>query len=750
MKYKSLVCIIAVVSMLASTFMAMPVLAANGPKMPDLLVHIYLSDVAEFEAFQSNTGADALDLLDWPLPKDKVDLWQTPAYADIIELRDYSDIGIYEVDINSQRWPTGVSEPREYDAASDSYKHYYDAGNVWDVKAKEFRKGLAYLADREGWKNRILKGYGSVQHTSIPVPACAGYTDYAGLEAAGLLYHYNPTAAAATFDAAGFTQGATPNPYYDPATPASAQYLRTDPRYGGNLQPLVFYIRMDDVLRRDVGRELTAQLRKAGLQVNAIETDRTVCYNQCMVIYDFHLYTGGWSESADTPLSNWGLWHSSQYWGGTPTSYFGGVGWSSNYDGFCDHAHDALLDIGKYSGDFAAIKQATLDAQVRQQELVNFICAYSRLAVTAYKKGWNGFIDFRGFGPQTPPWTMLNGEWIGPDTPQNPNDNEIDWALKSSLSGPNVFTSEWLWDAFITALMYEGMITRNPYDLSKDYGTMAESWSFNPTDTPYPSATFTLRSGLTFHNGDPVTPDDVEFSIEFGKACGPGVCWGYSTLEKVMYVHTDREDGTLGPNDVKVYFGEPSYWAVHWAGYWQIVNKNIWMAVNARDGWGYTQDMVDFMDFTNRLLVRNYNPWESDVDTDGTSDFAEDGSGGWTYVSHAPAGPISAATSLSFDAFTGYCVSQTAVEDYLAWSYHMIGDVNGDWIIDAADGQAIQRALGTDTGFPWGTGWDEYNKLADINYGTWDMIGQTPDIIGDTLVNYLDLGKWGLNFGSPT
>jgi len=745
MKYKSLVCILTVVSMLASAFLAMPVLA-NGPKTPTLLIHIYDTDVAEFEAFQSNIDENAIDLLDWPLPKDKVDLWQTPAYAGTIELRDYSDVGIYEVDINSQRWPTGNTLPRVWDELSVSYKHYYDETNPVDVKAKEFRKGIAYLADREGWKNRILKGYGTVQHTSVPIPACAGYTDYADLDAKGLLYHYNTVKAAQTFDAAGFTQGTTANPYYDPATPGSAQYLRIDPVLGGDLQALEFYIRMDDVLRRDVGRELTAQMRKAGLRVDAIETDRTVCYNQAMVLYDYHLYTGGWSLSIDNPLSIHGLWHSSQYWGGTEIGYLGGVGWSGNYCGFADYENDAYCEICKYSGDFDAIKQAALDAQERQQELVSFICAYSRLAVTAYKKGWNGLVDFRGFGPQATPWSHLNGiNTI--NTPQNPADNELDWSFKSTLSGPNIVTSEWLWDAFIGGVIYEGMILRNPYDTAKDYGMLAETWSFNTDEA---SALFTLRPGITFHNGDPITPEDIKFAIEFNKACGPGVAWGYSTVEDILGVDTATDDETLGERDVKVYFGSPSYFSVHNAGYWPIISKNIWMAANDRHGWGYTRGMTDFNAFTNRMLVRNYNLWEEDGDGDGNTDYEEDGAGAYIYQSHAPGGPISTATSISLAAFTSYCVPTAAVSGYLDWSFHNIGDVSDNKVIDAGDGLAIQKGSGTDTTWPHGTDWDQYNPLADINYGTWDMIGQAPDEIGDGLINYLDLGKWGVNFGSPT
>lgn len=742
MKYKSLLCVFAIVSMTAAMFTVLPVKAANGPKTPNLLVHIFSTDVAEFEAFQSATGADAIDFVDWPLPKDKVDLWQTAPYEDYIQLRDYSDIGLYEVDVNNQRWPTGVTEPRTLDPATATYKHYYGTNQPWDDKAVEFRKAISYLSNKNKWINEILKGYGHRLDTMVPVGALAGYTDYAGLNALGYIYNYNPVKAAQVLDAAGFIQGTTLNPDYDLLTPGSAQYLRTDPRYGGDLDPLVFYIRMDDVLRRDMGRDLTAELRKAGIPINAIETDKTVCYNYVMVLYDFHLYTGGWSWSADAPNTLYDTFHSSQYWGGSSTSYYGGIGWSGNYGGSCDSIFDAYIEEGKYGATFDAVKNGGLDAQERMAELAFMVPGYDRAAVKSFKTGWNGIANYRGVGPDNA-YSFLNGINTV-NTLTNPADGEIDYAFKSVLEGPNPVTSEWLWDAFVCGFMYDTLLGRNPYDLSMDYGFAAESWTFDPVEM---SAVFTLRPGVTFHNGDPVTPEDVKFSIEFQKACGPGVAWSYSSYAPIIRVDTQADDPSLAANEAKVYYQYGSYWAVHWAGFAYLLNHNVWMQANSNLGWGYTRGQTDFNTFTNRMAVRNYQPWLYDGDADGTMDFKEDGSGPWVFESYAPSGPIDVATSLYFSGFTNYIVPQSAISGFVSWAFQMIGDVNQDGSIDAVDGQAIQKALGTDTGDPWGTDWDQYNPATDINTGTWDMINQVPLTQGDTKVNFLDIGKWGLNVG---
>jgi ABC-type transport system substrate-binding protein len=638
-----------------------------------------------------------------------------------------------------------VTEPRTLDPASATYKHFYGTSE-WDDEATEFRKAISYLSNKNKWINEILKGYGHALQTMVPYGALAGYTDYTSLGALGYIYNYNPVTAAAVLDAAGFTQGTTPNPDYDPATPGSAQYLRRDPRYNKNLDPLVFYIRMDDVLRRDVGRDLTAQLRKAGIPVNAIETDKTVCYNYVMVLYDFHLYTGGWSVSADVPNDIHGLFHSSQYWGGSTTSYYGGTGWSANYPGFVDSTFDSYAEQGKFGSTFDAVKNGGLLGQQRMAELAAIVPGYDLAAVKAFKTGWNSIVNYRGVGPDNY-YSFLNGINTV-NTLQNPADNEIDYAFKSVLEGPNPVTSEWLWDAYVDGFIYDTLLGRNPYDLSMDFGHAAQAWSFNPTDVPYPSATFTLRLGMTFHNGDPVTPEDIKFSIEFQKACGPGVAWSYSSYAPIIRVDTQADDATLGPRDAKVYYEYGSYWAVHWAGFSYILNRNVWMRASSNLDWGYTRGMTDFNAFTNRMDVRNYQPWLYDGDGDGIMDYKEDGSGPWVFQSYAPAGPIDVATSLYLSAFTNYILPQSAVSGFTSWAFQMIGDVNLDGSIDAVDGQAIQKALGTDsTMLPWGTDWDDYNPATDINTGTWDMINHIPLTQGDGDVNYLDIGKWGLNVG---
>src|SRR4030095_6005681 len=64
-------------------------------------------------------------------------------------------------------------------------------------------------------------------------------------------------------------------------------------------------------------------------------------------------------------------------------------------------------------------------------------------------------------------------------------------------------------DNFFTAL-HDALIKNQGTQLY-DYAALAEKFTFAADSK---SATFMLRKGTKFHNGDPVTPQDVKFSYE--------------------------------------------------------------------------------------------------------------------------------------------------------------------------------------------------------------------------------------------
>jgi len=63
----------------------------------------------------------------------------------------------------------------------------------------------------------------------------------------------------------------------------------------------------------------------------------------------------------------------------------------------------------------------------------------------------------------------------------------------------------------VIANIYDRLMMFEPENLTKLVGGVAESWEVSDDGK---SITFTLRPGLTFHSGNPVTADDVAFSLQ--------------------------------------------------------------------------------------------------------------------------------------------------------------------------------------------------------------------------------------------
>jgi len=82
-------------------------------------------------------------------------------------------------------------------------------------------------------------------------------------------------------------------------------------------------------------------------------------------------------------------------------------------------------------------------------------------------------------------------------------------------------------------LIYESLTTPSLDEPSASYGLLAESFAY-PDD--YSSVTFRLRPEARWHDGEPVTVEDVIFSFEVLKANSPFHAYYYANVEKAEKV----------------------------------------------------------------------------------------------------------------------------------------------------------------------------------------------------------------------
>ena len=94
-------------------------------------------------------------------------------------------------------------------------------------------------------------------------------------------------------------------------------------------------------------------------------------------------------------------------------------------------------------------------------------------------------------------------------------------------------------------LIYETLMTRSLDEVTTEYGLLAES-AQHPDDFAW--VIYRLRQGATWHDGKPVTPEDVIFSFETLKQ--------YSPMYASYYRHVVKSE-KIGDRDIKFTFDAP-------------------------------------------------------------------------------------------------------------------------------------------------------------------------------------------------
>jgi len=679
---------------------------ASGPATPELLIHIYANPDAEFLDFEKGIT----EVTDWPASMYWIRRWV--AMPDIV-MRQYYEIGMMQFDLNLQRWPTGWGEPKEYDPRTDTYKAYINYSHPRHWAAREFRKAIAHLTDKERYVREIHEGLAFPCETFVPYPALAGYTDYASLAEQGLIYEYSRQKAIDTLYNAGFRDWDDDDilEWRDPGE-TSPPFSWDDGNEGPieELPELIFYIRMDDPHRRRAGELLADELTAVGLKVKKIITERTVCYRQVMVVYDFHIYTGGWSLGA---LPTWlhTIWNSEYYW--APW------GWSTNYNGYCSHEYDEWSYKVYTASDVDTLKEAALKCQEIFAYDIGCIPLWTASAVKAFRSKFLGQVpNDIGYGVDNYEAFMMMD-----DT----EDDVIDYGFKSDIEAIHVISSEWLWDWNAIGLIYESLMGRELYDKSAGAYTWwlgtnftVQNWTDPDTGENYTQVNFVIRQGVTWQDGEPFTAEDVVFTYKFLFHCGKGIAWNFADVQYLHDAWVDPENSSIVHIQYSIY---SPLLAPEWAGFLPIIPKHIWewKFPNWED-W-YDEETGEWAPEEERAVVRDWHPWEEDHPTVSGLTCAI-GTGAWIFKSYVEG------EAIHYEAYTGHYKTADDVRDEV---YHQFwkgkGDANHNFVIDGEDVLLIHEAWLSQPGDP------NWNPDCDFD--------------GNGIVDHADHYKCLKNYGQP-
>jgi len=532
-----------------------------GPRADRLLIKLYASDDAEFDALEAHD----IDITDWPVPKTRYEKWTDPEqpYKDYIRIANYGpEFGLFILDMNSN--------PNEY-LGNPPNASYPNPVYPNPMSVPGLRRAIAHLVNRAEYlaDPSIGAGFGYPMYTTMP-PAMEKYvldvTQYPEMPWA---YEYSREAANALLDASGFAD-------------RDAEGYRIWNETGETVV-LIFYIRSDHPGRNMIGTKLLTELDAVGLKVDARFGDSSFCVGPVMVEKNFHLYTGGWSLGVDP--DHLILWSWNWYWH---------PGFCYNYGGHNDPEFNEAADGIMYANTQEEAVAYALQAQYRQAYMVLGVPLYCAAGNKAwhktyvgnepgegdyYGKNWVGLKNILGYGIDNGvTFANMHPEGIMTGT----GDMTIRWGFKSSeIKMLNPIYAQWLWDWNVMGLIYPSLLSRNPNDLGTfDPVVVKQWWVSTYTHEDYGECTkirFQLRDDVCWSDGEKLTVDDIFFTfVELKQILeGRGLPnpWWYSNVQDILSF------SIIDPCTFEVLLSVKSYWALGWIGGNIILPEHIWRPI---------------------------------------------------------------------------------------------------------------------------------------------------------------------------
>lgn len=331
------------------------------------------------------------------------------------------------------------------------------------------RQALLYALDRE---NFIKAEYGSEELARVglaPIsPTSWAFPDESELNS----YPYDLEKAAALLDEAGWVMGSDGYRYKDGEKLALKWLVYTDSTWPGTLSSMAF-----DSWKQ-IGVELTIEL----MDFNTV-AERTMDAKPGEK--DFDIYTMGFSLSID-PDPSGALFDFDAYTEG-----------GFNASGYYNERAQELIKLGKNEFDQAKRAEYYKEfAILMNEEVPTSIVAY-RSEIWGVNDRVKGLENMTAYSK----WDDIINE-----IELDGDDQILKFGETSFDGGFNPIMSDNVYDSYIVDLIFEGLVTNTP---TAEYVPGIATWELGEDNRTY---TFTIKDGVAFSDGTPVTTDDVLFT----------------------------------------------------------------------------------------------------------------------------------------------------------------------------------------------------------------------------------------------
>lgn len=337
--------------------------------------------------------------------------------------------------------------------------------------------------------------------------------------------------------------------------------------------------------------ELSAELKKLGVDFKAQPTDFAVIIDE---IYgdemNYDAYTIGWSgrvERLDPDMFIHSINHSDNADAG-----------GNNTDRYRSPEFDKVADAQRQEMDVDKRRELVFEAQEILGEDVPRVTLYSRANVQAYNKDkFEGVINIPGEG--------LFNEWTPMYAKPTTDDKILKVASNINLDTLNPMKSKSVYEWRNLRLIYDKLVRLSPEIEPQPW--MINGWEIIDDTT----IEIDLKEGLKFHDGKPVTVEDVKFSYE---------AFIENEVEYFMsFVEIIEDIEITGENTVKFNLKNPyAPFVTNTLGQIPILPKHIW------------ENIEDPLNYENAnpigsgpYVFRNFRPGEELV-ADANKDYFVD------------------------------------------------------------------------------------------------------------------------------
>jgi microcin C transport system substrate-binding protein len=158
-------------------------------------------------------------------------------------------------------------------------------------------------------------------------------------------------------------------------------------------------------------------------------------------------------------------------------------------------------------------------------------------------------------------------DWVNPNAPKGGRVRQMKFGTFDSLNPYSIKGSA----VGEVRLIYDSLMMSSPDEASTEYGLIAE-WVAHPDD--FSSATFQLRAEARFHDGKPITPEDVIFSLNAVKKASPRAADYYKNVVKAEKVDDRQVKFTFdvtGNRELPLIVGQLVVLPKH---YWEALGSN--------------------------------------------------------------------------------------------------------------------------------------------------------------------------------